>query len=59
MTLNSGVACRFGSLNNNPIPIDTRAFSQVLEWELCSRIFLENFTENEAVISITAIETGG
>ena len=58
MTLNSGVACRFGSLNNNPIPIDTRVFSQVLEWELCSRIFLENSTENEAVISITAIETG-
>ena len=52
----SGVECRFGSPENKPIPIDMRAFSQTLNWALCSRIFLYNSTDSEAVISISAIE---
>ena len=56
MTPNSGVECRLGYENNKPIPIDARTFSQTLDWSLCSRIFLHNSTDNEAVISITALE---
>ena len=52
----SGVECRFGSPENKPIPIDMRAFSQTIHWALCSRIFLHNPTDSEAVISISAIE---
>ena len=52
----SGVECRFGSTVNKPIPIDMRAFSQTLDWTLCSRIFLLNPTDAEAIISISAIE---
>ncbi len=53
---NSGVECRFGSSENKPIPIDMRAFSQTIDWALCSRIFLLNPTDAEAIISISAIE---
>ena len=52
----SGVECRFGCSENKPIPIDMRAFSQTLNWALCSCICLLNPTDSEAVISITAIE---
>ena len=52
----SGVECRFGSSENKPIPIDMRAFSQTLDWALCSRIFLLNPTDAEAIISVSAIE---
>ena len=58
MTPSSGVACRFNHEDNKPIPIDARAFSQTLAWDSCSRIFLENSTDTEAVISVTAIEAG-
>lgn len=53
---NSGVECRFGHSENNPIPIDMRAFSQTIDWALCSQIFLHNPTDTEAIISISAIE---
>ena len=56
MTPSSGVECRFGSSQNKPIPIDVRAFSQTLDWILCSQILLHNPTEAEAVISVSAIE---
>ncbi len=52
----AGVECRFGCSDNKPIPIDMRAFSQTIDWALCSRIFLLNPTDSEAVISISAIE---
>ena len=52
----AGVECRFGSSENKPIPIDMRAFSQTIDWALCSQIFLHNPTETEAIISISAIE---
>ena len=52
----SGVECRLGSIHNKPIPIDLRSFSQVLSWDLCSRIFFLNTTNNEAQISVSAIE---
>ena len=56
MSLNSGAECRFGSIENLPIPIDARGFIHVLPWTLCSHIFLHNTTENEAIISVTAVE---
>lgn len=56
LTQNSGVECRFNSPDNRPLPIDLRSFSQTLSWNLCSRIFLNNPTDIEARISITAIE---
>ena len=52
----AGVECKFGSSENKPIPIDMRAFSQTIDWALCSQIFLHNPTETEAIISISAIE---
>ena len=56
MSLDCGVECCFGSLDNIHFPIDVRDFLHVLTWELCSQIYLFNPTENVAVISITAIE---
>ena len=56
MSINSGVECRFGALENIPVPIDARGFVHVLSWELCSKLFLLNTTENEAVISVSAVE---
>ena len=55
---NSGVECRFNHSNNNPIPIDVRGFAQILPWECCYKIFLNNPTDVDAIISITAIESG-
>ena len=52
----AGVECRFGCSDNRPIPIDMRAFSQTIDWALCSCIFLHNPTNSEAIISISAIE---
>lgn len=51
-----GVECRFNSLDNNPIPLDVRNFTQTMTWEMCSRIFLKNITETETHISVTAVE---
>lgn len=56
MTTDNGVKCSFNSSNNKYIPIDIRGFNQVLDWNLCSKIFLINPTETEAIISITAFE---
>ena len=56
MTTDSGCECRFNHDSNNAIPIDARSFYHVLAWENCSRLFLYNSTDNEAVISVTAIE---
>ena len=56
MTPAAGVECRLGDIGNKPIPIDVRAFSQTLDWILCSQILLHNPTESEAVISVSAIE---
>ena len=56
MTTNSGVECRFNSSDNKPIPIDARGFQQVISWEMCSKIFLHNPTDNEVHISVSAIE---
>ena len=56
MTTNSGVECRFNSSNNKPIPIDARGFQQVIAWEMCSKIFLLNPTDNQVHISVSAIE---
>ena len=56
MTPSAGVECRFGCSQNKPIPIDVRAFSQTLDWILCSQILLYNPTDAEAVISVSAIE---
>ena len=58
MIQNSGVECRFNHQDNTPIPIDARAFSQCIDWSLCSKIFLNNPTDVETIISVTAIETG-
>lgn len=58
MIQNSGVECRFNHISNNPIPIDVRGFSQILPWECCYKIFLNNPTDIDAIISITAIESG-
>ena len=56
MTPNTGCECRFNNERNNPIPIDARSFSLIMAWENCSRLFLLNPTDNEVVISVTAIE---
>lgn len=56
MSRDTGVECRFNSNENKPIPIDVRGFSQVIDWTLCSRIYLHNPTDSEVIISITAIE---
>lgn len=56
MTRDNGVECRFNSSNNKPIPIDVRGFSQVIDWTLCSKLFLHNPTDSQVIISITAIE---
>ena len=56
MSQNSGVECRFNSANNKAIPIDVRGFQQVMAWELCSKIIVYNPSDNEAHISLTAIE---
>lgn len=56
MTAQAGVECYFNSLNNKPIPIDVRGFSQVIDWAFCSKIFLLNPTDLEVIVSITAIE---
>ena len=56
MTANGGVECRFNSANNKAIPIDSRGFQQVMLWDLCSKIILNNPTDITVHISITAIE---
>ena len=56
MTADSGCECRFNSTHNCIIPIDIRGFQQTTSWENCSRIFFNNPTDNEVVISVTAIE---
>ena len=56
LTPSAGVECKFGSPENKPVPIDMRAFSQTIDWTLCSQIFLFNPTDTEAIISISAIE---
>ena len=56
MTSSSGAVCRFGHPYNIPVPIDARGFEHVLSWQFCSKLFLHNPTELEAVISISAIE---
>ena len=56
MTSSSGAVCRFGHPDNIPVPIDARGFEHVLSWQFCSKLFLHNPTELEAVISISAIE---
>ena len=56
MTSSSGAVCRFGHQDNIPVPIDARGFEHVLSWQFCSKLFLHNPTEVEAVISISAIE---
>ena len=58
MIQNSGVECRFNHHNNKPVPIDIRGFSQTLPWECCYKIFLDNPTDIDAIISVTAIESG-
>ena len=56
LTPSAGIECRFGNSENKPIPIDMRAFSQTLDWALCSQVSLYNPTDTEAIISISAIE---
>lgn len=56
MTQDGGVECRFNSRKNKPVPIDTRGFIHTLNWEMCSKIFLHNPADNDAIISITAVE---
>ena len=56
MTQDAGVECRFGSPQNTPVPIDARGFVHVLDWVVCSKLFLTNTTENTAIIGVTAIE---
>ncbi len=56
MSPDSGCECRFNSPRNCVIPVDVRGFQQVTSWENCSRIFLTNTTENEAVISLSVLE---
>lgn len=56
MTADSGCECRFNSTHNCIIPIDIRGFQQTTSWENCSRIFFNNPTDNEVIISVTAIE---
>ena len=56
MTPNAYFECRFNHAANKAIPIGIRGFSQVLSWELCSRIILHNVSDVEGYISVTAIE---
>lgn len=56
MTEDSGCECRFNSPRNCFIPIDIRGFQQTTSWQNCKRVYLTNNTENEVVISVTAIE---
>ena len=56
MKTDNGVECRFNSRDNKPVPIDVRGIRHVMSWELCSKIYLKNVMENEAHISVTAIE---
>ena len=56
MSNNSGVQCCFGATSNIPVPIDARGFEHVLDWRLCSKLFLLNSTDNDALISVTALE---
>ena len=56
MTADSGCECRFNSPRNCIIPIDVRGFQQTTSWQNCSRIYLTNNTDSEAVISVTALE---
>ena len=58
MSQNSGVECRFGSPVNYPIPIDVSGFDYILDWTLCSKIFLLNTTDFNAVISISVFDLG-
>ena len=56
MTEDSGCECRFNSPRNCIIPLDVRGFQQTTSWQNCSRVYLTNNTETEAVISVTAVE---
>lgn len=56
MTPNSGAECKFNSLNNKPVPIDSRGFKHILSWEMCSKIYLSNPTNNDVHVSVSAIE---
>lgn len=56
MTEDSGCECRFNSPRNCFIPIDIRGFQQTTSWQNCKHVYLTNNTENEVVISVTAIE---
>ena len=56
MTNSTGVQCRFNSALNKPIPIDKRGFVQKLSWPLCSKVILDNPTDSDAIISVTAVE---
>lgn len=56
MSHDSGCECRFNSPHGCVIPIDTRGFQQVTSWENCSRLYFSNTTDNEAHISVTALE---
>lgn len=58
MSQNSGVECRFGCTDNSPIPIDVRGFDYLIDWTLCSKLFLLNTTDYNAVISVSAFDTG-
>lgn len=56
MTTDASCECRFNSLKNCAIPLDVRGFEHTTAWENCSRIFLINTSDNEAQISISAVE---
>ena len=59
MSQNSGVECRFGCLDNSPIPIDVRGFDYVIDWTLSSKLFFLNTTDYNAVISVSVFDLGG
>ena len=52
----AGCECRFNSLKNCAVPLDVRGFEHTMAWENCSRIFLTNTSDNEAQISVSAVE---
>ena len=56
ISLDGGAECRFNSPDSAPVPIDTRDFIHVMSWVSCSRIYLTNTTQEQAHISISAIE---
>ena len=56
MSIDGGALCRFNSTSNKPIPIDSRGLKQVMRWNLCSRIFFTNTSEDDIYISVTALE---